>query len=170
MHEFDAGKRTVFMHGIYHSSQIGQVAIIPHTGFGKRLHVACWVEVTLFGGDDSPAAFGLHTAHFYHAVREHAPHAVTVGDLIKPVWRSNRTNFHGFEQDIESGVALVAHGNIASGMRVAERYLNIGDFCGDVFIWWFGLKTVKNLPKALVNTFDRTNSQLFPLSYGRCRT
>ena len=158
------------MHGIYHSSQIGQVTIIPHTGFGKRLHVASWVEVTLFGSDDSPAAFGLHTAHFYHAVREHAPHAVTVGDLIKPVWRSNRANLHGFEQDVVSGVALVAHGNIASGMRVAERYLNIGDFYGDVFLRWFGLKTVKNLPKDFVNTFDRTNSQLFPLSYGRCRT
>jgi len=95
------------------------------------LHVACWVEVTLFGGDDSPAAFGLHTAHFYHAIGEHASHAVTVGDLVKPVWRRDRANFHGFEQDVVSGVALVAHDNIASGMRVAERYLNIGDYCGD---------------------------------------
>jgi hypothetical protein len=54
-----------------------------------------------------------------------------VGDLVKPVWRYDRANFHGFEQDVVSGVALVAHDNIASGMRVAERYLNIGDFCGD---------------------------------------
>jgi len=55
-------------------------------------------------------------------------------------------------------------------MRVAERYLNIGDFCGDVFIRWFGLITAKKLPKAFVNTFKRRNSQLFPLSYDRCRT
>jgi hypothetical protein len=89
------------------------------------------VEVTLFGGDDSPTAFGLHTAHFYHAIGEHASHAVTVGNLVKPVWCRDRADFHGFEQDVVSGVALAAHDNIASRMRVAERYLTIGDFYGD---------------------------------------
>ena len=66
--------------------------------------------------------------------------------------------------------ALVVHDNIASGMRVVERCLNIDDFCVDVFIQWFGLMTVKNLTKAFVNTFNQGNSQLFPLSYDRCRT
>jgi hypothetical protein len=54
-----------------------------------------------------------------------------VGDLVKPVWRRDRADFHGFEQDVVSGVALAAHDNIASGMRVAEKCLNIGDFYGD---------------------------------------
>jgi len=118
MHKLDACKSAVLMHSIHHSRQVGDITIIPHTGFGERLHIAGWVEVALFGSDDSPTALRFHAAHGDHAVREHTPHAVAVRDLVKPVWRRNRANFHRLEQDIVSGVALVAHDNIGSGCRL----------------------------------------------------
>ena len=98
--QFHGGQAAVFVHGVDHAGQVGDIHISPQAGFGERLDVAGGMEVALLGGDDAPAACSLHAAHGDHAVGEHAAHAVAVRRLIEPVWRCDRAYPDGFEQDI----------------------------------------------------------------------
>ena len=124
--KFNPCERAVLMHRIHHCGKVRQITVIPHAGFRKRLHVTRWMKVTLFCSDDSPAAFRLHAAHADHAVGEHPPHAVAVGNLIKPVWCRHRTDCYGVKENVVTGVTLHIHRLADSVVRLIIFLRGIG--------------------------------------------
>jgi len=72
--------------------------------------------------------FGFRAAHADHAVGEHPPHAVAVGNLIEPIWCRHRTNGYGVKENVVTGVTLHTH-------RLADSVI-----CLIIFLRGIGLR------------------------------
>ena len=81
------------------------VVLVPQLGLGVGRSLGMGMERALVGADDGPSALGLHAPHGGFRARQQVTHAAAVRHLEEAVARRYRADLHGFEEDIESGIA-----------------------------------------------------------------
>ncbi len=98
--ELNTGQRAPFMHAVRHMPEIDDVAIVPQ----GREHVGRKIRFrgdrAGLGTNAAPAAFGLHFAERGLCAGPERPCAVTMGNLIKPIFHGLRANFDGLKENI----------------------------------------------------------------------
>ena len=105
MGQLDTGQRPVPVNGVGHKTQTFHIIAIPQAGLGIWRIVRGGMDHTFFSIDNRPTALCLHFTHFGVALRQVEAHAVAVRHLIKTVLRRDRADFHGFKQDVVTGIA-----------------------------------------------------------------
>jgi hypothetical protein len=105
MGQFDAGQRSVLVHGVGHERQGRDVAIVPQAGLRTGTEIAAVMDIAFLGADHGPAAFRLDAAHTGHRAGHGMAHAVAMRYLVEPVPRGHRPNLYRFEEDIVTRIA-----------------------------------------------------------------
>ena len=105
VHDLDGGKRAMFVHDVGHQGHRRDVTVIPKAPFVERLTVGTWMDLSLFGRDDRPAAFSLDSAQPCERLGLGPADARAVRHLVEAVAGGHRADPDRLEQDV---VALLA--------------------------------------------------------------
>jgi len=104
VHRFDGGQCAVFVHGVAHTREVGDVLVRPQPSLGRGSDVARGMDIDLLRRHYRPATLGLDAAHGGHAGWKSPSHAVAVRRLVKPVPRRDRSDFYRFEENVIAAI------------------------------------------------------------------
>ena len=108
MDELNGGQRTVFVNGVCHQVQGGDIFVGPEAGFVCGGQIGGRMDFGFLGGHNAPTALGLDAAMGCFGVGVTIAHASAMGHLVKAIARGVGADLHGFEQDIKT---RIAHGS-----------------------------------------------------------